>query len=196
MASLAAVPHPLSQPLPSPCHNPSPPPVTTPPLSLQEEGAPQYNSEVVTLLLAVLDTATATGQPPLTLRESRVSAPPSLPSGNSIRLVTLRLAIMLLGRLLGESSGPALHDHHIALVESIYESSILQLRLFYKARPLAPSEVSHVMPLLFLRRGRGMRYSWRCLRTSTAMRMSVRPTGCSSSRVSSNCHHIPCRHSV
>lgn len=77
-----------------------------------EEGAPQYNSEVVTLLLAVLDTATATG--------------------NSIRLVTLRLAIMLLGRLLGESSGPALHDHHIALVESIYESSILQLRLFYK----------------------------------------------------------------
>ena len=127
-------PLPLSQPLPSLCHNPSPPPVTTPPLSLQEEGAPQYNSEVVTLLLAVLDTATATGQPPLTLRESRVSAPPSLPSGNSIRLVTLRLAIMLLGRLLGESSGPALHDHHIALVESIYESSILQLRLFYKAR--------------------------------------------------------------
>lgn len=89
----------------------------------QESGSPQYNSELVTLLLAILDTTTA--------------------SGNSIRLVTLRLATMLLKELLGSSSsGAMLQDHHIALVENIYESSILQLRLFYKVQS---SSVGHYL---------------------------------------------------
>ena len=53
--------------------------------------------------------------------------------GNSLRLVTHRLAIMLLEQLLSVAgAGPALQDHHVALVESIYEAAILQLRLFYK----------------------------------------------------------------
>ena len=81
---------------------------------------------------------------------------------------------MLLGRLLGESSGPTLNDHHIALVENIYESSILQLRLFYKARAVGPAgsvcSESRVM-LLLLCRAQEMRYSWRCSRMSIAMKM-------------------------
>ena len=53
--------------------------------------------------------------------------------GNSLRLVTHRLAIMLLEQLLWvPGAGPALQDHHVALVESVYEAAILQLRLFYK----------------------------------------------------------------
>ena len=40
---------------------------------------------------------------------------------------------MLLEQLLGSSTcKPTLQDHHIALVESVYEAAILQLRLFYK----------------------------------------------------------------
>lgn len=100
----------------------------------QEQATPQYNSELVVLLLSILDSCTA--------------------SGNCIRLITLRLAIMLLMELLRgtrdggnstttdpRSRGPnveakgstaMLQDHHIALVESIYESAILRLRMFYR----------------------------------------------------------------
>lgn len=101
----------------------------------QEQATPQYNSELVVLLLSILDSCTA--------------------SGNCIRLITLRLAIMLLMELLrgamaggnstattdpqsrgpnveAEGSTAMLQDHHIALVESIYESAILRLRMFYR----------------------------------------------------------------
>ena len=98
------------------------PPSLRPPPTSQASGSVVYNSELVTLLLAVLDTATA--------------------SGNSLRLVTLRLAIMLLTKLLAGGGGgggdttssapPVLQDQHFALIENIYESAILQLRLFYK----------------------------------------------------------------
>ena len=81
-----------------------------------------YNNEIITLILSILDTATVTS--------------------NCLRLVTLKMATMLLKLLLGDDhSKPATHqepeitglnDHHIALIESIYESSILQLRLFYR----------------------------------------------------------------
>lgn len=81
----------------------------------EESGSPQYNSELVILLLSTLDTATT--------------------ASSCIRLVTLRLATMLLHRLLGTSTtSPLLQDHHIALIENIYESSILRLRLYYKVR--------------------------------------------------------------
>ena len=33
-----------------------------------------------------------------------------------------------------EACSPLLHDHHIALIENIYESAILRLRLFYKVK--------------------------------------------------------------
>lgn len=84
------------------------------------------------LLLSILDSCTTTG--------------------NCIRLVTLRLATMLLLELLGVASGdsaaaasggdaaasgnrgPVLQDYHIALIENIYESAVLRLRLFYKVR--------------------------------------------------------------
>ena len=47
--------------------------------------------------------------------------------------MTHRLAVMLLEKLLGSPSHqPSLQDHHLALVESVYEAAILQLRLFYK----------------------------------------------------------------
>ena len=106
--------------------------------SPQDEGSsPQYNSELVALLLSILDSCTSTG--------------------NSIRLITLRLTIMLLLELLGsggkdqgskvalkvpeaagedegEEGGAMLQDHHIALVESIYESAIYRLRLYYKVQ--------------------------------------------------------------
>lgn len=89
----------------------------------EESGSPQYNSELVILLLSTLDTATA--------------------ASSCIRLVTLRLATMLLHRLLGtfstspqvegaSATSPLLHDHHVALIENIYESAILRLRLYYK----------------------------------------------------------------
>jgi hypothetical protein len=122
-----------------------------PPLLLQgtEDG---YNSELVVLLLSILDSCTT--------------------SSNSIRLITLRLTIMLLTELLaggegkeeererkGTSSsedpivegvgteagggvdvatnrGTVLQDHHVALVEHIYESAALRLRLFYKVLDL------------------------------------------------------------
>jgi hypothetical protein len=90
-----------------------------------ESGSPQYNSELVVLILSTLDTATT--------------------ASSCIRLVTLRLATMLLYRLLGTSTtttspqlegaaiaSPLLQDHHVALIESIYESAILRLRLYYK----------------------------------------------------------------
>ena len=75
------------------------------------------------LLLSTLDTATT--------------------ASSCIRLVTLRLATMLLHRLLGTSNtspqlegaataSPLLQDHHVALIENIYESAILRLRLYYK----------------------------------------------------------------
>lgn len=77
---------------------------------------PQYNSELVILLLSTLDTATA--------------------ASSCVRLVTLRLATMLLKNLLGTSTtSPLLQDHHIALIENIYESAILRLRLYYKVWP-------------------------------------------------------------
>ena len=90
-----------------------------------ESGSPQYNSELVVLLLSTLDTATT--------------------ASSCIRLVTLRLATMLLHRLLGTSTAspqlegaaaasPLLQDHHVALIENIYESAILRLRLYYKVR--------------------------------------------------------------
>ncbi|XP_064406876.1 protein CLEC16A-like isoform X2 [Halichondria panicea] len=89
------------------------------PLSSQGSKATGYNNEVITLILSILDTSTVTS--------------------NCIRLVTLKMATMLLKLLLGGDSmtSPGAHvtglsDHHIALIESIYESSILQLRLFYK----------------------------------------------------------------
>jgi protein CLEC16A len=81
--------------------------------SPNEEAGLRYNSELVVLLLALLDTATA--------------------SGNSLRLVTHRLTIMLLDKLLWAPGGESmLQDNHVALVESVYEAAILQLRLFYK----------------------------------------------------------------
>ena len=50
-----------------------------------------------------------------------------------MRLVTHRLTIMLLEQLLKvPGRGYTLQDHHVALVESVYEAAILQLRLFYK----------------------------------------------------------------
>ena len=53
--------------------------------------------------------------------------------GNSLRLVTHRLTIMLLDQFLWLPSGlSALQDNHVALVESVYEGAVLQLRLFYK----------------------------------------------------------------
>lgn len=40
---------------------------------------------------------------------------------------------MLLSQLLwGAGGGATLQDSHVALVESVYEAAILQLRLFYK----------------------------------------------------------------
>ncbi len=91
-----------------------------------ESGSPQYNSELVVLILSTLDTATT--------------------ASSCIRLVTLKLATMLLYGLLGTSTttttspqlegaaiaSPLLQDHHVALIESIYESAILRLRLYYK----------------------------------------------------------------
>lgn len=47
--------------------------------------------------------------------------------------MTHRLTIMLLEQLLRVPGGGfALQDSHVALVESVYEAAILQLRLFYK----------------------------------------------------------------
>ena len=40
---------------------------------------------------------------------------------------------MLLDQLLwGSDGGAVLQDSHVALVESVYEAAVLQLRLFYK----------------------------------------------------------------
>lgn len=101
----------------------------------------QYNSELVALLLSTLDSCTS--------------------ASSSIRLITLRLTVMLLTELLedqqegGDVEKPAkaagadgavsgavgkeeeeegrarLQDHHIALVEHIYESAKFRLRMFY-----------------------------------------------------------------
>ena len=59
---------------------------------------------------------------------------PHIPaSGNSLRLVTHRLAVMLLDELLlVPGSGFKLQDNHVALFENVYEAAVLQLRLFYK----------------------------------------------------------------
>lgn len=56
-----------------------------------------------------------------------------MPVGNSLRLVTHRLTIMVLEQLLWAPGGVStLQDSHVALVENVYEAAILQLRLFYK----------------------------------------------------------------
>lgn len=59
--------------------------------------------------------------------------PAFVPVGNSLRLVTHRLTIMVLEQLLWAPGGiSTLQDNHVALVENVYEAAILQLRLFYK----------------------------------------------------------------
>ncbi len=59
---------------------------------------------------------------------------------------------MLLKLLLGgdamtshDAHVTGLNDHHIALIESIYESSILQLRLFYKVC----MHIAYLTPMTF-----------------------------------------------